>query len=565
MTASIQLDIGSDSSQNFLRAWQAWLANPQRSRVLHFVVLCSRTWHNPKTSDELKPLAGELDAQLWGMVPGFHRLTFASGQVLLTLCIGDIVEQLRQQQFEADSICLNSAPATASEPLYFAKAIARLCRRGTLLTMPRNEAMQAALRQCGFVFAANVDEAQATFNPRWRVKKREPSIQPGVCVVIGAGLAGAAVASSLARRGWDVTVLDAASEPASGASSLPAGLLVPHTSPDDSGLSRLSRTGVRMTLEQARRHLHHGTDWGHTGVLERTLDGVPKKLPAVWTQDWPIAAEDWSRPAAPADLIAAGLSQTSTALWHEQAAWVKPAALVHAWLATPGVSLRIDAPAALIKPAGDGWQILDAAGNVLADAQLVVLASGYDSQTLAAAVGTALALQPIRGQVTWGLHAGHGKGDLKLPAFPVNGHGGFIPAIPGRNKSVWLMGSTYERDAQLPIARPQDNDENFQRLQALLPQAAKHLADQFKAPQSQDWTGIRCATPNRLPLLGQLPTTPLHAKVWVCAGMGSRGLTFASLCGELLAAQLHGEPLPTESRLAKSMAKAMETAIRIQY
>jgi len=41
----------------------------------------------------------------------------------------------------------------------------------------------------------------------------------------------------------------------------------------------------------------------------------------------------------------------------------------------------------------------------------------------------------------------------------------------------------------------------------------------------------------------------------LCTGMGSRGLSFAALCAELLAAQLHGEPLPVESQLAKAINK----------
>jgi tRNA 5-methylaminomethyl-2-thiouridine biosynthesis bifunctional protein len=35
--------------------------------------------------------------------------------------------------------------------------------------------------------------------------------------------------------------------------------------------------------------------------------------------------------------------------------------------------------------------------------------------------------------------------------------------------------------------------------------------------------------------------------------MGSRGLTMAVLCGELLAAWLHGEPLPIEQSLARRL------------
>ena len=36
--------------------------------------------------------------------------------------------------------------------------------------------------------------------------------------------------------------------------------------------------------------------------------------------------------------------------------------------------------------------------------------------------------------------------------------------------------------------------------------------------------------------------------------MGSRGMSMAVLCGELLAALVHGEPLPVEARLARRLA-----------
>ena len=551
MTRFIHLDIGADSSQNFLRAWQTWRADPQRPRMLHVVAICAGNYTHQTDDAVLKALAQQLDAQLWGLLPGFHRLVFEGGHVLLTLCIGDVAKLLRQQQFEADSIDLNSASLTGAEPLHVAKAIARLCKPGTLLAACSNTAIKVALKQCGFVFATGGEELQATYNPSWVAKQRSQPVKPGTCVVVGAGLAGAAVANSLARRGWAVTVLDAASEPASGASSLPAGLLVPHTSPDDSPLSRLSRSGVRITLEQAGRVLQSGTDWSHTGVLERSVDGVPKKLPGAWAADWADAADCWSRPATPEQLLASGLPPASAALWHAQAGWVKPAALVKAWLAAPGIAWRGNAKVAQLQPSTDGWQVLDVAGKLLAEAHLVVLASAYASQALAAtALATPLALQPIRGQVCWGLQAEKDE-ELILPTFPVNGHGGLLPNIPGDKGAFWLMGSTYQRDESLPIVKQQDNDENFQRLQTLLPHVAAQLADQFKAPNSLAWAGIRCATPDRLPLLRRLASLS-DAPLWVCAGMGSRGLTFAALCGELLAAQVHGEPLPIDLQLATS-------------
>ncbi|MDB5879825.1 MAG: tRNA 5-methylaminomethyl-2-thiouridine biosynthesis protein MnmC, partial [Variovorax sp.] len=41
---------------------------------------------------------------------------------------------------------------------------------------------------------------------------------------------------------------------------------------------------------------------------------------------------------------------------------------------------------------------------------------------------------------------------------------------------------------------------------------------------------------------------------WMCTAMGSRGLSFAALCAELLAARWHGEPLPLPTALADALA-----------
>ena len=140
-----------------------------------------------------------------------------------------------------------------------------------------------------------------------------------------------------------------------------------------------------------------------------------------------------------------------------------------------------------------------------------------------------------------------------LPAFPVNGHGGFIPAVPIADGLAWLLGSSYERDCETPEIKPQDHHENLARLKIMLPWMAAQLGDQFNAQQVHGWAGIRCATPGRLPILGRIATAKSGADVWVCTGMGSRGLTFAGLCAELLAARLHGEPLPIENRLVQAL------------
>lgn len=573
---------------SFLVTWAAWKADPVRPTLLHFVAIdafppCAEDVMRCTADDAgLHPLALQLHAQLWGLLPGFHRLVFEGGHVLLTLCIGDTPTMLRQQAFEADSVYLdgcsrsNNAGAWDTHTL---KALARRCRRGTRMAAQTGAiGVCDTLSQCGFVVQKPQGTApehgyfEGQYNPAWEPKQPAhtqrlpgallPRRTPSTAVVVGAGLAGAAVANSLARRGWRVMVLDAAAAPASGASGLPAGLLVPHVSVDDGVLSRLSRSGVRMALQQAGALLEPGVDWHHTGVLAHDLKAAPDAARAL-PQPPTSAAFEWRCTATTAQLAGAGLAATANALWHAQAGWIKPARLVNAWLGAPGIAWRGNARAAALLPGPHGWQVMDAAGAVLAQADLVVLAAACGSQALAATVNPApMALQAVRGQVSWGLHKAacqdgrinKGKNKGKgLPDFPVNGHGGLLPAVPGPEGMQWLMGASYERGCDAPVAKQQDHDQNLARLRRLLPQAADLLANQFNAGTVQAWAGVRCTTPGRLPTLGCMATTGSGAAVWVCSGMGSRGLTFAFLCAELLAAQLHGEPLPVEKRLAEAL------------
>ncbi len=522
--------------------------------MLHHVGVLQGVFQNTTTDADLKPLAEQLDSQLLGLLPGFHRLVFENGKVLLTLCIGDVPHVLRQLHLEADSIHLNSSMLSDADVLFATKAVARLCRRGAKLHIAGQSApMRAALQQCGFVMATDSSQLEAIYDPDWTVKETRLAVQPGTCIVIGAGLAGAAVASSLARRGWAVTVLDAASHPAGGASSLPAGLLVAHVSPDDNPLSRLSRCGVRMTFQQARAHLQHGTDWGHTGVLQRCFGNDLQNLPAHWTQSPPQAVIDWCYPASARTLMAAGLPAHSHALWHAQAGWLKPSALVKAWLAQPGIAWRGDQKVAKIAQAGNGWQVHDAVGNVLAQADMVVVCAGYASQNLMVSAGVAKPdLQALRGQITLGLR----KASDALPPFPVNGDGSLIPAVTTADGPMWLLAASYERDVVEAQIKASDHVDNLARLQRLLPSAASALADQFAAGTAQAWAGIRCATPNHLPLVRRAATSGPGSRLWTCTGLGSRGLSFAALCGELLAAHLHREPLPVDRKMAIALMGA---------
>ncbi|MDP1999828.1 MAG: FAD-dependent oxidoreductase, partial [Rhodoferax sp.] len=97
------------------------------------------------------------------------------------------------------------------------------------------------------------------------------------------------------------------------------------------------------------------------------------------------------------------------------------------------------------------------------------------------------------------------------------------------------------------------------RVQRLLPALGQQLAATFASQHVTAWKGTRCVSSDRLPLVGPVNDAN-YPGLWICAGMGSRGLSFSVLCAELLAAQWGGEPWAIEARLARSLTALRSTS-----
>jgi tRNA 5-methylaminomethyl-2-thiouridine biosynthesis bifunctional protein len=207
---------------------------------------------------------------------------------------------------------------------------------------------------------------------------------------------------------------------------------------------------------------------------------------------------------------------------------VEPAHLLPAWLGDVGRATIARAEAA----AGGGWRLLDPAGEVVGEADVVCLAAGVGS----AALAPALELAPVRGQAS--LADG--------VAVTAAAFGGYV--IPTRAGA--LFGATHDRgDGEVDV-RAADHGRNLATLAATLPELAARLA----ATSLSGRAGVRATTPDHLPLAGAAPDAA--SGLFVLSGLGSRGYALAPLLAEHVAALAAGAPSPLSAAQAALVAPA---------
>ncbi len=382
-------------------------------------------------------------------------------------------------------------------------------------------------------------------------------------IVIGAGLAGAAVAFALAERGREVIVLEAGGTVASGASGNPAGVVKPFVTRDESPTNAFYRFTHRALVDLLDR----------PGWAERCGFHSCGVLQLVNT---PYAERpDYQMLDAAAASAHAGHVVSSPAMWFADGGWLDPARLCMALLDHPLIDCRLNRKVSELQTDGDGgWSIhVTAASGSMADEQMpadpTVAHRMSDAQRrgrtdgtlrcgqLVLATGMALtghpfteclSLTPARGQLSRFATASDGKA-LRCV---VSGRHYALPA----ERSVFV-GATFERDDVGLEVRATDHHSNLQGLKGLLP--SLRVVSEALGGRA----GVRATTPDRLPMLGpapdikgyrrdytglqhgqstdRFPQAPLHEGLHVFGGLGSRGINVAVGCGQLLASHLCGE------------------------
>ncbi len=558
------LEAGFGSGLNFLATWNAWREDPARPQRLHYVAIEKHPFAAPDLAQlharwpELGALSEALCAAWPPLVAGFHRLSLDGGKVVLTLAFGDIADCLPQIDAAADAFYLDGFAPSKNPEMWAPELLARLNRlaapEATAATYTVSASVRKALAQAGFVcekwpgFGGKRDMLAARYAPRWPHKPR-PQVAERRAVVIGAGVAGSAACERLAARGWQVKLIERHDKPAQEASGNLAGIVMPLLSRDDNLVSRLARAAYLSALRAWRGFA--GVAGETCGVLQlaRDAEHAHMQRETVGQSGFPPDFVRWLDAAAVAQLT--GNTASHGGWLFPGGGWMTPASLCEAMLAGCGERLqRRFAQSALALQYRDGeWCVLDQAGKCIAQAPTLILANGTNAMSFLQTQG--LPLTAIRGQVS------HVPASL-LPVPPVVLCGEGYVTRPAQG--ICSVGASYDFDAD-PALRLTSHQENLLRLAQVLPQAPQDVAMAGRV-------GFRCASPDRLPLVGALPDpqapiagsrlrdVPRLPGLYGLLAYGSRGLIWAPLAAELLASQLEGEPLPVESELEAALDPA---------
>src|SRR3989442_1138848 len=255
------LETGFGFGLNFLATWQAWRRDPARSRKLHFV---SVEKHPFALSDlrilhsrypEFETEAAQLHSAWPLLVPGAHRLELDAGRIVLTLFFSD-VKLLRELRLAADAIYLGGFSPAKNPDMWshaLLRAVSRLAAPGaTAATWSVAAPVRAALEAAGFAVekAAGFGNKKEMLVARTIRKANFASTPRRNAVVIGAGVAGAAICERLCARGWQVRLLERHAIPAQEASGNHAGRFHPLVTPDDNGFARPTRCSFLYGLSR---------------------------------------------------------------------------------------------------------------------------------------------------------------------------------------------------------------------------------------------------------------------------------------------------------------------------
>lgn len=606
-------ETGFGTGLNFLCAWQAFEQSAPTNATLHFISVekfplsLADLEKSLSLWPELQPYAKQLIEAYPLPIAGVHRRHFDEGRIQLTLLQGDASELFSSLEAKVDAWFLDGfAPAKNPEmwtdTLF--QAIRRLSDHGTTVAtftaagIVRNGLKAAGFEVkkvkgfgrkrhmvCGELILDNGQPVQ-TINPApdvipivplplaqpWhRTPWFEPpspshtETQPLHCAVIGAGIAGTTSAQALARQGFQVSLIEQAQQVGQAGSGNRQGVLYIKLGTEPSPHSRFYLAGFEFSRHYFQRYAQPD-QWQATGVLQLATDEKEQQRQQQFLKRNALPEQLLYGVDAEQASALAGTPLELGGLFYPQAGWARPARLCEQFSQHPNIRLITQRPVDKLVPCSNGWQLLDAEGELITEARQVVIACAASAKRFSQC--TWLPIKSIRGQTTY-LHTHQNSPTLKT----VVCHEGYIaPAI----EDQLCLGASFNLRDEESALRLSDQQDNLAMIQNAMPAFYSALeASQTDLSHLNGKVGFRCASPDYLPLVGPLPiyeafieqygalrqdanaapdgAPSYHSGLYLNIGHGSRGLASAPLAAEVICSYIAQQPQPLERTLLNAL------------
>lgn len=586
-------ETGFGTGLNFLCAAKLWLKTAPASACLHFLSFEKFPLNHTDLGQALSPWealsseSAELIAHYPPLCPGYHRLNLFDGRIQLTLALGDVNQLLPLSRARVDAWFLDGF-APAKNPDMWTESLfhdmARLSHPETrFATFTAAGFVRRGLQAAGFqvekrpgfghkrdmlagYLESETKPACSYRDKPWFHFQQAPLPNKTACV-IGGGLAGTQSALALARRGYQVTLIERHEQLAQEASGNHAGVIYGKFSPHDSAQYRFYQHAYLFALHHIPELLGPADkhNWQQCGVLQLAINDkeAGNQLALAEGRLWPETIFHRVDAAQASEL--AGIPLDYSGLYFPTGGWVHPPALCQQAVQHHNIKVVYATEALTLKRHGNHWRV--GSQEQQFDCALAIICNGSDATRFQQTAS--LPLKRIRGQVS---HVAATTQSSQLKT--VICHEGYI--TPARS-GIHPVGATFNLKDDETGLRESDHQKNFEQLCQHVPALSEHLpAKKHKIEQGR--VGFRCQTPDYLPVVGPVPDEHANLEqygnlrkgmkhgefapgsylpgLYLNVAHGSRGITSTGLAAEVLASYINNEPAPVDQEVLHAIHPA---------
>jgi tRNA 5-methylaminomethyl-2-thiouridine biosynthesis bifunctional protein len=598
-------ETGFGTGLNFLSACDLWLKTAPENARLQFI----STEIRPIKASDLEAIHtswsvfSDLSKQLLDqypvLTPGVHLVTLAEGRIQLMLLLGEANQMLQSitqspQRFMAsyakksvDAWFLDGFAPIKNPDMWSDEIFATLAslstKETTLATFTCASKVRKGLIKAGFdvqkikgfghkreslkgryTGQAKTEEIASThwYLDQSPIKKTQRNV-----VILGAGIAGCTAAAALAKKGFNVQIIDRYSSVANEGSGNLQAVVYPKLSRQNDALPRINLTAMTLASRYYKPFWQQGLG-AQCGVMllpdgDHSRDNLQQIAERYADHTDLVTAVDNTQIQA-----ISGLSlRAQQGLFFPNLGWIPPRDFCQALLDENNIPLlKADITQIERDSNNDQWVLKDQQNSIITSAQTLVIAGAYESVNFEQT--NFLPVNQLRGQVT---HIPSASEELKTI---ICGKGYIAPSTKG----IMSCGASYNKGLLTTQLRKEDHAANL----AMLNKTDPEIASLITTENPQDLDGranFRCTTNDYLPIVGPVPNAPqfkqqyqrlrhdatstidclgsYQSDLYIHCGLGSRGLSYAPLTAEILASDISGEipPLERDLRLAMHPAR----------